>query len=751
MNRKSLIFTLSALVAFAAVLVVAVCVLYRSKDQAPEALPEYGLINSIPTNALSVCFLNQSRNVQQPIFMQFDVLEDLSESLENGQLGTIADLPMAISLHYAGEVSPLFVFDVGSNMPVASSEANALARIFHKNEFLTSYVDCSTLTSVQPLAGKSLLICAETDALITSSINNIRQSLSLMESPSFVSAMKLAGGDDALFVSYVQSRPLFTTLFSRQYFRNKFGDKYSMKYSEMANFFVSVADWTVLSLDDAGQDDVSISSRHVYRDDSSDFLGVLNGAAPAVSSVSQMLPSYTTFALTLPTSDRQKYVEGYRSYLDSRQMLTSYNRRLDALNSEIGLSPDSFMTRLGISEVASACFTSSSSFKRVNLVKISDQDEILLQGTGLESFPETPQTLDYPFPTYISSLFGPYFQLEDESCFTCIDGWLITGSKDAVDEYVSGMALEYTLEDLMADSGQNDLLAKRICSAVVYVNAAENDAVLADVLTEDMLEIYKGLAADAEYSPSVISVYRKNNQLYTDLDLYHLSKQRSRVSRFERDTTVVIPSGPFEVMNSGTGRKNLFYQNENKAICLKETDGTGIWGVPFSHSICGTAHNVDFYANGNLQIVFGASSSIYMLDRLGRHVTGFPLDLGKEILLGPDVYDFNGDKSYILMVLHKDKNIEMYDLKGEKPDFWKGITHTNTIKALPERLEMGDKTFWVVRTSLQTLIYPFEGGEPLTTLEGDEQILPTSDVKVKNDSIVEVESYDGLTRTIILK
>jgi hypothetical protein len=216
---------------------------------------------------------------------------------------------------------------------------------------------------------------------------------------------------------------------------------------------------------------------------------------------------------------------------------------------------------------------------------------------------------------------------------------------------------------------------------------------------------------------------------------------------------VAVPAGPFKVMNSGTGRPNLFYQRKNGAISLKEEDGRGIWGIPFKKTICGTARNIDYHANGNLQILFGAGSALYLIDRSGRFVGGFPVDLGKEILLGPDVYDFNGDNTYTVMVLHKDKTLEMYDLKGRKPEQWKGIKApvNNTVKSLPELLSVGDAKVWVVRTSMQTLIYPFYGGEPLTSYKGDMMFLPDAEIKVRNSTTVEAECYDGIVRAVKLR
>ena len=127
------------------------------------------------------------------------------------------------------------------------------------------------------------------------------------------------------------------------------------------------------------------------------------------------------------------------------------------------------------------------------------------------------------------------------------------------------------------------------------------------------------------------------------------------------------------------------------------------------------------------------------------------MDLGKEILLGPDVYDFSGSRRYNVMVLHKDNTVDMYNLKGRKPDQWKTITAGETIKALPQRLTLSGKDFWVVRTSIRTLIFPFYGGDPLTVFEGDAMIRPDSEIRVVDAQTVEFDCYDGKMRTLKIK
>ena len=238
-----------------------------------------------------------------------------------------------------------------------------------------------------------------------------------------------------------------------------------------------------------------------------------------------------------------------------------------------------------------------------------------------------------------------------------------------------------------------------------------------------------------------------------DMDITRTNITKSKVPDSiisDRDTAIVVPSGPYKVMNSATGKENTFYQNSHLSLCLQDENGKDVWGIPFKHPVLGYVREVDFYNNGKLQYLFAADSKLYLIDRLGRFVGGFPIDLGKKIAVGPEVFDFAGDKAYNAMVLFKDNTVGLYDLKGKVAASWKGITAKETIKAIPELLEGKNGKYWVVRTSNQTMVYPFNGGDPLVKGEGNKMIRPDSRVTINEKGTLSAKCYDGKDRTFKL-
>jgi hypothetical protein len=644
----------------------------------------------------------------------------------------MGEAPMAVSLHYSGVLAPMYVFDAGKASNQEDTGAEALIEFAHQHGYQAELIDCSDLTSEGPLASRSLVLFAKTKTQISIAKSHLSEGRSIMDASGFVEAAKSAPADAMLF-SYDNAKILFEKAVLRSFYSKRFSKSASAEFSAAASFFSDMAHWGVVSLDQ----DFSFDFVQQYKHDS-DFMSVMNHEAAAVSEVSSMLPSYTRVAVTMPMSDASTYLSKYSAYLESAQ------KKMDP-------AARKFIDKLAVKEVASASFLCGDKVEWANLMKIGRADAALLNETGETEFGSTPKVLPCAFAGKIAAVFGKFFRIPDESYFTYMNGWLVTGSKDVVEEYASGKALSYDLKTYMLDAGKEDLFAERVSACVAYVNIPKEDKWLSSLLGKEAFAMHDALKSDAEYSPILMTVFSKGGAMHTDVTCPHLTHTRSRAPKFDRDTVVNVPSGPFKVMNSGTGRMNLFYQQSNGAICLKEEDGKGIWGVPFKKTLCGTAHTIDYFANGKLQILFAAGSELYLIDRLGRFVNGFPVDLGKEIVLGPDVYDFNGVNSYNVLVLHKDNTVDMYNLHGKKPDSWQGITCDETIKSLPEKIVVGTNSFWVVRTSIQTLIYPFYGGEPLNSFEGDEMILPTAAVKVKNATTLEAECYDGKIRTIKIK
>mgnify|MGYP003292118258 CR=1 FL=1 len=190
-----------------------------------------------------------------------------------------------------------------------------------------------------------------------------------------------------------------------------------------------------------------------------------------------------------------------------------------------------------------------------------------------------------------SVLFGDFFSRKGETETIFADGWIISAGKETIKAYKEGEIAKYSLKNLLTDTGKGDLLARKATSASVYFSFSEERSALKDLFTPSFLKLLTPLIEEAEVAPAVLSISKDKIGMGLDFEMFALSLQKSNEAVFERDTTVVVPSGPFKVKNSGTGKMNEFYQNSHKSLCLRE-DGKDLWGIPFDKLICGRAGTV---------------------------------------------------------------------------------------------------------------------------------------------------------------
>ena len=712
MSRKTLIICL-ALIAFLVLGTgAAVTLLYSGLDgnRVVEVKlsgdGKHSLLNAVPSDVVLVgCFDNASKAK-----IKIDSID-------------VPEVPVVVSMHYSGRLVPLYVLDVHKMADDAVS-------------LVTSAKERGLCAASQ----EGVVMISESETLVRSSLRHISENISILQTEGFADALSSSAGRDALIISNLHFSKIFPSIFPR-------------KLSSKASFFESLADWTVLVTEKSRSGSLHIKGTSLFEDNASEFMTVLMNSSYSISSAADVLPSYTLFAASLPFKDISPYMSAYRSYLDSRQELQRYQARQRELESRNGISPDAFFRSLDVREVATASFILGDKIQRVNLIRAEKCDvSIIFKGTDVTSLKKyAPCVHQWAYPSYASASLGGLFALPDESCFTYIDGWIVTGSNDAVSEYAQGRALSYTLREFMDNAGKSEIMSASEASFVSYFSFTENKAELSEFFRQDALAFLSQYYDGCDTAPAELYVTPSKDGMELDFTISRHTLTKTKAPEFERDTTVIIPKGPFKVRNSHTGKTNLFYQNSHNALCLQDEKGKDIWGIPFKQPICGAVHEVDYFGNGKLQYIFAAGSNVYIIDRLSRFVKGFPIDLGRRVLLGPDVYDFSGAGKYNIVVLHNDNTIQMYNLKGQKPSLWKGISPEHKVKSLPERIVLGGNNFWVVRTSVETIIYPFYGGQPLTSFEGDRKIRPDSQIEVIDGASVKVLCYDGKHRSVKLK
>jgi len=104
----------------------------------------------------------------------------------------------------------------------------------------------------------------------------------------------------------------------------------------------------------------------------------------------------------------------------------------------------------------------------------------------------------------------------------------------------------------------------------------------------------------------------------------------------EPEPKVVTPKvTSVKVKNCATGKLNTLRQNADNSIELINEKGKSLWKRQMPGQWGGAAGEVDYFNNKKIQFLIAVGKNVYLIDRLGRDVQGFPKPIPFEAVNGP--------------------------------------------------------------------------------------------------------------------
>ncbi len=699
MGKRFTIVAVTAVAILLAGIAFAVSRLYApGKGESRSQLPQgWSVLNAIPSDAVAVFVFDGSSKAVKVLADSTGLLAAAISPDSPAIMDFIRSIGrnrLAISLHNSGSLVPL----VAAEIPLPDS--------------ITKVTAINTGLKLQEKDG--FLIASRSETFVKASARNLEEGTSILGSKSLQGLLPKVSAPAVLLVNHSHA-PKITDVYG------------SSKMRKQAGFLKNLAPWSAWFLQVPEKDNISIKGISAAGDATGSWFAAFKGKGSQEALFPEVLPYFAGTAISHPIEDVDAVIASRRAFEDGNGRLNAFTKALKARPAK-DITVEEWIKSLQPKELVKASFRADEG--------VLHQVLLLRSGRDLKLGKEQPNA----YRGCLSSIFGEEFSIVDTVCASVGPKWAIFGDAPSVQAFQDKEFLGYTLKDRMSDAS---IQAPR--GFVAYASISDEPQVVRDIFGARLAAPVEAFAKGAGYSPALISADISGEVPSINIRLDKRALKGTKVQVLERDTTVVVPTGYFPVKNYTTGKTNHLYQNSHGAICLNDENGKGVWGIPFKGSLCGRVQNIDYFANGKIQFLFASGSKLYLLDRLGHWVNGFPVELGKPILLGPDVYDFTGAGGYTVMVLHKDNTLERYNLHGKKPEGWKGIAAPETVKNLPELIEFKEKRYWAVRTSVRTLIYPFEGGDPLFKDEGGKMIKPDSKLTVTSKG-VSAECYDGKER-----
>lgn len=114
---------------------------------------------------------------------------------------------------------------------------------------------------------------------------------------------------------------------------------------------------------------------------------------------------------------------------------------------------------------------------------------------------------------------------------------------------------------------------------------------------------------------------------------------------------------PVPFINHKTNERELVCQDRANSLYLLSNTGKILWKKNVREKMLGEPVQIDFFANGKLQMLFTSENFIHLVDRNGNYVEGFPVKIKSGAAGGISVFDYDNSKNYRLWIPLKNNTV----------------------------------------------------------------------------------------------
>ncbi len=127
---------------------------------------------------------------------------------------------------------------------------------------------------------------------------------------------------------------------------------------------------------------------------------------------------------------------------------------------------------------------------------------------------------------------------------------------------------------------------------------------------------------------------------------------------------------PDIVRNHVNNTREVLIQDVQHRLHLLASTGQMLWTRQLDGPILGPVAQVDRFRNGKLQLLLNTAGSLYLIDRTGKDVGGFPVTLGSPASAPLAVFDYENERDYRVLLPTSDGLLLNYGLDGQAVKGW---------------------------------------------------------------------------------
>jgi len=498
---------------------------------------------------------------------------------------------------------------------------------------------------------------------------------------------------------------------------DEFGETRSINYKEKVERFSGFAAWSELDLF-TSDNEIRMSGVSVAPDSLNQYLAVLKNQDPVRGNIDEMMPGNTAFYYSLAFSKKDLFFKDMDAYFTHSDVFYKREEKLKRMDSEVRAAIKPLFEELVDDEIAlvgteiSGDGSERTTFFIVSVTSNSVARERMLGWLqqyasqknidfGQLTAPyqidrETGFTLySFPYPSFPGIWLGAPFYAASAEYFVFRDNYILFSSnRTSLENLLHDLTLGATLtEDAAYSDSKKKIETKANISFYLDVNYAYK--LTERIFSETLISLFKEEEeALRKFSALNWQVVSTGPILFNNIVLDYPGEIREDAqTTWHSNIGSPVDFKPQLVINhDDPGNREIILQDRSNRLHLITSEGRVRWSLEIPGRILGKIHQVDCFRNGKLQFLFNTKDKIYRIDRLGNHVSPFPIALRSPATNGLNVFDYDNNRKYRFFLAGEDKKIYVYDGSGKIVSGWQfeGTDHEVTTPVQHFRVEGKD-------------------------------------------------------------
>jgi len=442
-----------------------------------------------------------------------------------------------------------------------------------------------------------------------------------------------------------------------------------------------------------------------------DFMDVFKGQVPTSVSVTDILPISTAFFMSYSISSFSEFLNSYEGYLKSNNKFSDFDEERVVLNDSANINARELLIRnvgsevcLAVLEIQNDINTESISSiydKTLTIMRLKNPDVWIDESIDLVKANETDDLYKAVYreiPIYemdvdglISKNLGGVFEGMENRYFVVIEEYLVFGEKiSTLRELINSWKGDKVLsEDDHFESFSENMAST---SHITIFNSLARSPYLFSYFLNKTGQSWIGEKVDffRKFEGAVLQISRENDEMdYYSVFIKHnpiYKKVTSSLWELPLDTQIISAPQLFE--NHYTKAGEILVQDVNNKLYLISNTGRILWSRVLDGATMSSFYKVDKYKNDKFQLLFNTKNSVYLIDRNGEDVSGFPIKLNVSASGPLSIMDYDRNRKYRLLQPLDDGNIKCFDIKGDVVKGWKHKSESkvkNPIKYIQHR------------------------------------------------------------------